>query len=53
MQTDPLSLLLTKHIPPEQRPPRDVTGDWQRADVHTLVVYCIMDVLHQRLNMQK
>jgi hypothetical protein len=37
-QTDPLSLLLAKHIPPEQRPGRDVTGDWQRADVHTLVV---------------
>ncbi|GLB41938.1 putative regulation of kinetochore assembly [Lyophyllum shimeji] len=37
--TDPLSTLLTKYInPPENRPVRDVTGDWQRSDFHTLVM---------------
>ncbi|KAG5338686.1 hypothetical protein C0989_006654 [Termitomyces sp. Mn162] len=36
--TDPLTILLTKYIyPPEKRPVRDVTGDWQRSDFHTLV----------------
>jgi len=38
-QTDPLTTLLNKYIyPPERRPPRDLTGEWQRADFHTLVV---------------
>ncbi|KAG5641891.1 hypothetical protein DXG03_003999 [Asterophora parasitica] len=37
--TDPLSLLLTKYIyPPENRPARDVTGEWHRSDFHTLVM---------------
>ncbi|KAF5383712.1 hypothetical protein D9615_003662 [Tricholomella constricta] len=37
--TDPLSTLLTKYIyPPENRPVRDITGDWQRSDFHTLVM---------------
>ncbi|KAG6891591.1 hypothetical protein C0992_002629 [Termitomyces sp. T32_za158] len=37
--TDPLTILLTKYIyPPEERPVRDVTGDWQRSDFHTLVM---------------
>ncbi|KAG5723677.1 Tetratricopeptide repeat protein 15 [Termitomyces sp. T112] len=37
--TDPLTILLTKYIyPPEKRPVRDVTGDWQRSDFHTLVM---------------
>ncbi|KAG6919519.1 hypothetical protein DXG01_005109 [Tephrocybe rancida] len=37
--TDPLTILLTKYIyPPEKRPARDVTGDWQRNDFHTLVM---------------
>ncbi|KAG6865157.1 hypothetical protein C0991_004767 [Blastosporella zonata] len=37
--TDPLTILLTKYIyPPEKRPVRDVTGDWQRNDFHTLVM---------------
>ncbi|KAL0953818.1 hypothetical protein HGRIS_004998 [Hohenbuehelia grisea] len=37
--TDPLSTLLTKYIhPPEKRPVRDVTGEWQRSDFHTLVM---------------
>ncbi|KAG6831100.1 hypothetical protein H0H92_012777 [Tricholoma furcatifolium] len=37
--TDPLTILLTKYIyPPETRPVRDVTGDWQRSDFHTLVM---------------
>ncbi|KXN87417.1 Trafficking protein particle complex subunit 12 [Leucoagaricus sp. SymC.cos] len=37
--TDPLTTLLTKYIyPPEKRPMRDVTGEWKRTDVHTLVM---------------
>ncbi|KAF9466097.1 hypothetical protein BDZ94DRAFT_1295975, partial [Collybia nuda] len=37
--TDPLTTLLTKYIyPPEKRPVRDVTGDWQHSDFHTLVM---------------
>ncbi|KAF9563118.1 hypothetical protein CPC08DRAFT_706257 [Agrocybe pediades] len=37
--TDPLTTLLNKYIyPPEMRPSRDLTGDWQRADFHTLVM---------------
>ncbi|RDB20833.1 Trafficking protein particle complex subunit 12 [Hypsizygus marmoreus] len=37
--TDPLSTLLTKYIyPPEKRPVRDLTGDWQQSDFHTLVM---------------
>ncbi|PPQ64218.1 hypothetical protein CVT24_008594 [Panaeolus cyanescens] len=37
--TDPLTTLLNKYIyPPEKRPKRDLTGDWQRADFHTLVM---------------
>ncbi|KJA28064.1 hypothetical protein HYPSUDRAFT_62454 [Hypholoma sublateritium FD-334 SS-4] len=37
--TDPLTTLLNKYIhPPEKRPLRDLTGDWQRSDFHTLVM---------------
>ncbi|KAI0825810.1 hypothetical protein BC629DRAFT_1276940 [Irpex lacteus] len=36
--TDPLTTLLTKYIPPERRPSRDLTGQWHRADFHTLVM---------------
>ncbi|RPD76400.1 hypothetical protein L226DRAFT_460848 [Lentinus tigrinus ALCF2SS1-7] len=38
--TDPLSTLLTKYIPPEKRPPRDLTGDYTRAggELHPLVM---------------
>lgn len=36
--TDPLTALLTKYIPPEKRPVRDITGDWQHSDFHTLVI---------------
>ncbi|KAJ7654415.1 hypothetical protein DFH06DRAFT_513816 [Mycena polygramma] len=37
--TDPLTTLLNKYIhPPEKRPVRDLTGDWQRTDFHTLVM---------------
>ncbi|KAH8105499.1 hypothetical protein BXZ70DRAFT_530234 [Cristinia sonorae] len=36
--TDALSTLLAKYIPPEQRPRRDTTGEWQRSDYHTLVM---------------
>lgn len=38
LQTDPLTTLLTKFIPPERRPTRDLTGQWHRADFHVLVV---------------
>ncbi|PSR82626.1 hypothetical protein PHLCEN_2v6059, partial [Hermanssonia centrifuga] len=37
--TDPLTTLLTKYISPEKRPARDLTGDWQRNDFHTLVLW--------------
>ncbi|EIN05971.1 hypothetical protein PUNSTDRAFT_106100 [Punctularia strigosozonata HHB-11173 SS5] len=36
--TDPLSNLLAKYIPPEHRPQRDLTGDWQRSDFNALVM---------------
>ncbi|RDX48174.1 hypothetical protein OH76DRAFT_1352964 [Lentinus brumalis] len=38
--TDPLSTLLTKYIPPEKRPPRDLTGDYARSggEIHPLVM---------------
>ncbi|KAI1793510.1 hypothetical protein LXA43DRAFT_1123281 [Ganoderma leucocontextum] len=38
--TDPLSTLLTKYIPPERRPPRDLTGDHARSggEIHPLVM---------------
>ncbi|KAI0642124.1 hypothetical protein C8Q79DRAFT_918591 [Trametes meyenii] len=38
--TDPLSTLLTKYIPPEKRPPRDLTGDYSRAggELHPLIM---------------
>jgi len=36
---DSLSTLLAKHVPnPRERPPRDVSGDWQHTDFHTLVM---------------
>ncbi|KAL5513153.1 hypothetical protein ACEPAH_3551 [Sanghuangporus vaninii] len=38
-QTDPLSALLTKYVPePHLRPPRDISGEWQHTDFHTLVM---------------
>ncbi|KAF8906282.1 hypothetical protein CPB84DRAFT_1813897 [Gymnopilus junonius] len=37
--TDPLTTLLNKYIhPPERRPTRDLAGEWQRSDFHTLVM---------------
>ncbi|KIY70574.1 hypothetical protein CYLTODRAFT_347478 [Cylindrobasidium torrendii FP15055 ss-10] len=37
--TDPLSTLLTKYIyPPDKRPARDASGQWQDRDFHTLVM---------------
>ncbi|GJE91272.1 tetratricopeptide repeat protein [Phanerochaete sordida] len=36
--TDPLTNLLVKYIPPERRPTRDVSGEWQHTDFHTLVM---------------
>ncbi|KAJ2966214.1 hypothetical protein NUW54_g13873 [Trametes sanguinea] len=38
--TDPLSTLLTKYIPPEKRPPRDLTGDYARVggELHPMIV---------------
>ncbi|KAI6096966.1 hypothetical protein EDD16DRAFT_1847638 [Pisolithus croceorrhizus] len=36
--TDPLSPLLTKHVPPEQRPRRDVTGEWTSKEMHEMVM---------------
>ncbi|KLO17946.1 hypothetical protein SCHPADRAFT_900131 [Schizopora paradoxa] len=37
--TDPLTTLLIKHVPDSHmRPPRDVSGDWQQSDFHTLVM---------------
>ncbi|KAK7025241.1 trafficking protein particle complex subunit 12 [Favolaschia claudopus] len=37
--TDPLTNLLNKYIhPPEKRPERDLTGEWQRSDFHSLVM---------------
>ncbi|KAK0202556.1 hypothetical protein DFS33DRAFT_1263546 [Desarmillaria ectypa] len=36
--TDPLTTLLTKYIyPPDKRPFRDSTGEWQHTNFHTLV----------------
>ncbi|KAI0953947.1 hypothetical protein AcW1_006737 [Taiwanofungus camphoratus] len=36
--TDPITVLLTKYISPDRRPARDLTGNWQGADFHTLVM---------------
>ncbi|KAF9073279.1 hypothetical protein BDP27DRAFT_1319146 [Rhodocollybia butyracea] len=37
--TDPLTTLLNKYIhPPERRPSRDVSGEWQKSNFHTLVM---------------
>ncbi|KAF9224009.1 hypothetical protein BS17DRAFT_780349 [Gyrodon lividus] len=36
--TDPLSALLTKYVSPEQRPRRDVTGEYSGRDVHEMVM---------------
>ncbi|KAF5387377.1 hypothetical protein D9757_005706 [Collybiopsis confluens] len=37
--TDPLTTLLNKYIhPPERRPARDVSGEWQKANFHTMVM---------------
>ena len=49
-QTDPLTSLLTKYIPPEKRPARDVSGDWQHSDFHTLVVSIIVSSTKRQYN---
>ncbi|KIK50603.1 hypothetical protein GYMLUDRAFT_234560 [Collybiopsis luxurians FD-317 M1] len=37
--TDPITTLLNKYIhPPERRPARDVSGEWQKTNFHTLVM---------------
>ncbi|KAI0725408.1 hypothetical protein C8Q72DRAFT_877426 [Fomitopsis betulina] len=36
--TDPLTTLLIKFIPPESRPHRDLSGNWQGADFNMLVM---------------
>ncbi|TDL23637.1 hypothetical protein BD410DRAFT_720445 [Rickenella mellea] len=37
--TDPLTTLLSKYVSePHIRPPRDLSGDWHHADLHTLVM---------------
>ncbi|KAG1907894.1 uncharacterized protein F5891DRAFT_997619 [Suillus fuscotomentosus] len=37
--TDPLNILLTKYVSPiEKRPVRDVTGEWQHSDFHSMVM---------------
>ncbi|KAG1860691.1 hypothetical protein DFJ58DRAFT_715561 [Suillus subalutaceus] len=37
--TDPLNILLTKYVSPlEKRPVRDVTGEWQDSDFHSMVM---------------
>ncbi|KAI9456946.1 hypothetical protein HD554DRAFT_2030326 [Boletus coccyginus] len=36
--TDPLSALLTKYVPAEQRPHRDVVGEYAGRDVHEMVM---------------
>ncbi|KAG7093631.1 hypothetical protein E1B28_007295 [Marasmius oreades] len=37
--TDPLTTLLNKYIyPPDKRPNRDLTGEWQHSNFHTLVI---------------
>ncbi|KAJ4481836.1 hypothetical protein C8R41DRAFT_922182 [Lentinula lateritia] len=37
--TDPLTTLLNKYIhPPERRPMRDISGEWQKNNFHTLVL---------------
>lgn len=43
-QTDPLSALLTKYVPAEQRPQRDVVGEYAGRDVHEMVVSCLRKV---------
>lgn len=40
-QTDPPSALLTKHVPAEQRPRRDVVGEYAGRDVHDMIVSCL------------
>jgi len=43
--TDPLTTLLNKYIyPPENRPARDLTGEWQGNDFHTLVVSLLKSI---------
>lgn len=37
-QTDPLSALLTKYVPAEQRPRRDVVGEYSGRDIYDMVV---------------
>ncbi|KAG6381693.1 hypothetical protein JVT61DRAFT_294 [Boletus reticuloceps] len=36
--TDPLNALLTKYVPTEQRPRRDVVGEYAGRDVHEMVM---------------
>ncbi|EEB89987.1 hypothetical protein MPER_11866 [Moniliophthora perniciosa FA553] len=37
--TDPLTTLLNKYIyPPEKRPARDLSGEWQNSNFHTMVM---------------
>ncbi|KAG8221016.1 hypothetical protein J3R82DRAFT_2525 [Butyriboletus roseoflavus] len=36
--TDPPSALLTKHVPAEQRPRRDVVGEYAGRDVHDMIM---------------
>ncbi|KAF5350206.1 hypothetical protein D9758_007846 [Tetrapyrgos nigripes] len=37
--TDPLTTLLTKYIhPPDKRPVRDLSGEWQNSSFHSLVM---------------
>ncbi|OCH85501.1 hypothetical protein OBBRIDRAFT_762865 [Obba rivulosa] len=36
--TDPLTTLLMKYVPPDRRPARDLSGEWQRSDFPTLVM---------------
>lgn len=42
--TDPLSALLVKYVPPETRPPRDTSGTWTNEDMHTLIVRLLRDL---------
>jgi hypothetical protein len=49
IKTDPLTTLLTKYISnPERRPQRDLTGEWNRTDFHTLVVSVVPAVQKNR-----
>ncbi|KAG6335842.1 hypothetical protein ID866_3256 [Astraeus odoratus] len=36
--TDPMGALLTRYIPPERRPRRDVTGEWSGREMHEMVM---------------